>query len=332
MESNEVIAPFVMKTYQMVNDSSLDNLIRWGTSNNSFIVVDSLDFSQRLLPAYFKHNNFSSFIRQLNTYGFRKVDPDRWEFANEWFLRGQVHLLKNIERKRQVNSSRGKYTANSRGDDEGEEEMVMEIARLKQEQKALEEELIGMNKRLEATERRPEQMMALLCKVAEDPEILPRMMLEKVQRSKRLVDKKRQRRLITPPPPFPSSSSSSFEISNSIKREEDECYQMAKGSIVLSPEGYCSNEPLWRSSPSPVTPSTTVWPWNKDTCGRLGVDDDGGGFSMELEPINGINRYAYNTGGGGGGGGNTLFFGDGSGDPDVRPPPPYPFSLLGGGL
>ncbi|KAK3013734.1 hypothetical protein RJ639_009808 [Escallonia herrerae] len=103
-------------------------------------------------------------------YGFRKVDPDRWEFASEWFLRGQTQLLKNITRRKHNKSST--YAKQEELDDE-DEEILIEIARLKDEQKGLEKELKSMSK---SKSKRPEPMMSFPYKVVEVPNMLPRML------------------------------------------------------------------------------------------------------------------------------------------------------------
>ncbi|XP_010939421.1 heat stress transcription factor B-1 isoform X1 [Elaeis guineensis] len=93
-------APFLTKTHQIVEERGTDEVISWGDKGRSFVVWKPVEFARDLLPAHFKHNNFSSFVRQLNTYGFRKVVPDRWEFANENFRQGEQRLLREIRRRK----------------------------------------------------------------------------------------------------------------------------------------------------------------------------------------------------------------------------------------
>ncbi|XP_039049948.1 heat stress transcription factor B-4-like [Hibiscus syriacus] len=95
-----VPAPFLTKTYQLVDDPTSDHIVSWGEDDTTFVVWRPPEFARDLLPNYFKHNNFSSFVRQLNTYGFRKIVPDRWEFANEFFKKGEKHLLCEIHRRK----------------------------------------------------------------------------------------------------------------------------------------------------------------------------------------------------------------------------------------
>ncbi|CAL9094102.1 unnamed protein product [Musa textilis] len=62
------IPPFLSKTYELVDDPALDAVLSWAPAGRSFVVWDPEEFARAVLPRHFKHNNFSSFVRQLNTY------------------------------------------------------------------------------------------------------------------------------------------------------------------------------------------------------------------------------------------------------------------------
>lgn len=126
-DERESAPSFLEKTYEMLEQAPPE-LAGWSPHGESFVVKRPDAFAERVIPAYFKHNKFSSFVRQLNFYGFRKVrgneataaaaatptdgheavDADAkaaedttgwWEFRHDKFVRGQRDRLRDIKRR-----------------------------------------------------------------------------------------------------------------------------------------------------------------------------------------------------------------------------------------
>lgn len=140
---------FVGKLWNMVNDPTNANHIRWTPDGQSFEVFHREQFEKEVLPRYFKHSNFSSFVRQLNMYGWHKVqdvssgtmhtDEEIWQFQSPYFIRGREDLLDNIVRNK---SSKG-------SDDEGDSDLysiLKELESVKKNQQAIAADLLKLKK------------------------------------------------------------------------------------------------------------------------------------------------------------------------------------------
>ncbi|KAI4317894.1 hypothetical protein L6164_025723 [Bauhinia variegata] len=227
--------PFLTKTYDIVEDISTNHIISWSRGNNSFVVWDPQAFSLSLLPRYFKHNNFSSFVRQLNTYGFRKVDPDRWEFANEGFLRGQRHLLKNIRRRKALQTQCSQQTLDpcvevGRFGLDGEVDrlrrdkqvLMVELVKLRQQQQNTRNCLQAMEGRIKKTEQKQQQMMNFLARAVQNPNFMQQLVQQKEIRKEleEAFSKKRRR-------PIDQGPSNNVEVEE-LGHNQDQCSAFVK--------------------------------------------------------------------------------------------------------
>ena len=104
------VPAFLAKLWKMVDDPDTDNLITWGDTGDSFVIMHQAAFLENILPNYYKHSNLASFVRNLYMYGFNKSvstsekDPEL-EYSHPYFRRGQGFLLQDIKTKKVIISA-----------------------------------------------------------------------------------------------------------------------------------------------------------------------------------------------------------------------------------
>lgn len=111
-------------------------MIRWSQKGDSFVVIDEDEFARTLIPELFKHNNYASFVRQLNMYGFHKQvalsdgsmragerkNKSPSEYSNPYFQRDRPTLLWLIQKpKNAPTKGAGKGGTRAKQEDADEE-------------------------------------------------------------------------------------------------------------------------------------------------------------------------------------------------------------------
>jgi heat shock transcription factor, other eukaryote len=163
--------------------------------------------------------------------GFRKVDPDRWEFVNEGFLRGQRHLLKTIKRRKPTTTvppSHQQAPAPASclevGEFGFEEEidrlkrdkniLITEVVKLRQEQQTTREHVHTMEERLRTADQKHVQMMGFLARAMRNPEFFQRLVQQQDKRKELedAISKKRRRPIDNAPFYSPGEMSQSEQF------------------------------------------------------------------------------------------------------------------------
>jgi hypothetical protein len=91
---------FPVKLHMILSNPEYEDIITWLPHGRSWRILQQKAFEERVIPRYFRHGQYSSFSRQVNGWGFRRVTqgPDYGSYYNELFLRGMAHLCEKMTR------------------------------------------------------------------------------------------------------------------------------------------------------------------------------------------------------------------------------------------
>ena len=72
-KNNNQYDTFLSKLFDILNDETFKDIIKWSKDGYNIIITDVNKLCEVILPKFYKHRNFSSFVRQLNLYDFHKI-------------------------------------------------------------------------------------------------------------------------------------------------------------------------------------------------------------------------------------------------------------------
>mmetsp|Transcript_18725 Transcript_18725/g.38742 ORF Transcript_18725/g.38742 Transcript_18725/m.38742 type:complete len:561 (-) Transcript_18725:617-2299(-) len=91
---------FPVKLHMILSNPDHEEVIKWLPHGRSWRIVKQKELEKKVIPLYFRHGRYSSFARQVNGWGFRRVMSgcDYNSYYHPLFLRGLPHLCDRIRR------------------------------------------------------------------------------------------------------------------------------------------------------------------------------------------------------------------------------------------
>lgn len=95
---------FLFKLYQILSAQEYHSYIHWSNDGLSIIISDPIGLTKKVLPKFYNHHNFASFVRQLNMYNFHKIRTDpksnEQKYIHDEFYKGKsLKEIQEIRRK-----------------------------------------------------------------------------------------------------------------------------------------------------------------------------------------------------------------------------------------
>lgn len=98
---------FPVKLHDILSKPDFQHIICWLSHGKSWLVLRPKKLEQEVLRKYFRHGKFSSFTRQVNGWGFKRIvsGADQNAYYHEMFVRDNPRLCLSMKRKYGANES-----------------------------------------------------------------------------------------------------------------------------------------------------------------------------------------------------------------------------------